>query len=237
MCSSQGVACLGEHSWQMQLCVASCAQRCSTSPGETLLALPLGHAGMHGTSSMRSSHSAGARRQCTSSFPHAGGAWVGCSIRGAAQTAKPHMSHKLGSGVGGSNHHYPCCSTATTVQRCAQPSRDTLSLGVSLLRPFLFAKKQALSWLPACSPLQQEEREPELLKGWCEEVLGYSVRSVLQWTQDQLAEYISFTSGSKPWCSISGKDFGELKIQIFNLTFRLYCSEANLASLKLGGRQ
>lgn len=107
---------------------------------------------------------------------------LGASVRAAAQTAKPCMSHKPGSGVGDDiNCHYLCFPTAPTVQRWAQPCRYTLGPVPSLLWPFLFAKAspKVLSWLPACSPLQQEEREQELLKGGCEEVLGHSVRSFL----------------------------------------------------------
>lgn len=161
------------------------------------------------------------------------------SVRGAAQTAKPCMPHTPVSGVRDNNHHYPHFLTAPTAQMWAQPSRYALALSPSLLWPFFLAKDspKVLSWLPACSLLQQVEREEEQLNGGCGEVSGHNVRSFLWWTQDGRADCVSFMLGSRPWCPVSGKDFGELKIQIFNLTFRLCCSEANLAPLKPQGRQ
>lgn len=86
---------------------------------------------------------------------------LGPSVRGATQTAKAHMPHKLGSGAGDNNHHYRCF-------HC--PNRAEVPLGTLLARApacsGLFAKAnlKVLFWLPACSPFQQEQREQELLK-------------------------------------------------------------------------
>lgn len=159
ICSSLGVASLGEHSWQMQLCVASCAQRCNTSSRKTLLILPLGHAGMPCTGSMGSSHNAGASRQCTSSFLRAGGAWIGCSTKGAAQTTKPHTPHKkLGSGVGKRNHHNLCFPTATTVQRCAQPSQAHAQPRPQFLMALSLCQKESFVLAASLFPSSASQR-------------------------------------------------------------------------------